>query len=156
TTTNSMADSVWPNHSSASGTQQTLGSKNPAGERRGFANQKRCGSDRHFQIFGGAESHFPAGLDLVLLAPPRGTAHTGGALAYHENAEAGDLHPLALLQVLGDHTDQVFHHLQSLLFGKLVLLRERGRQVSGGDRLTGFGCCGCCCHVISLLVRRMR
>ena len=71
------------------------------------------------------------------LAGRRIAAHAGGALAHLQDAEPGDLHPLALLEVLGDQADQVFEHLLALLLGQLVLLRQRGGKmlaVAAGGR----------------------
>src|SRR5262249_29223946 len=76
----------------------------------------------------------------------RVATHARGTLAHEQNAEARDLHPLALLQVLGDHADQVFQHFEPLLLAELMLLSECGGQNSGGDRLAGLrlGWSGCC------------
>ena len=50
-------------------------------------------------------------------------AHAGGVSAYLQDAEPGDLHPLAFLQVLGDHADQVVQHLLASALAEVVLLR---------------------------------
>src|SRR6478735_8284546 len=102
--------------------------------------------DRHLQVFGGAERHFLAGLDLDRFPGHRVAAHAGGALAHDQDTEARDLHPLAFFQVLGNHADQVFHHFETLLLGELMLLSEGGGQMLGGDRLASLrlGWSGCC------------
>jgi hypothetical protein len=41
-------------------------------------------------------------------------------------------------QVLGDHADEVFQHLQALLLAELMLFRKHGRQMPGGHRLVGL------------------
>src|SRR5450631_769369 len=115
-------------------------------------------SDRHLEVLGGAEGDFLARLDLDRLAGPRVAAHARGALAHLKDAEPGDLHPLALLQVLGDQTDEFFNHLLALLLCELVLLREGVGQLLGSDRLWGLGlrhwCCDC--HGRLLPMRIMR
>src|SRR6185312_314960 len=95
-------------------------------------------SDRHLEFFGGAEGDLFARLDLDRLAGRGVAAHAGGAPAHLQDAEPGNLDPLALLEVLGDQTDEVFEHLLTLLLGHLVLLGQRVCQMFGGDRLALF------------------
>src|ERR1700686_3552614 len=86
--------------------------KTPPASRRGFASRRaRAASDRHLEFLGSAEGDLAAGLDLDRLAGRGIAAHAGGALAHLQDAEPGDLDPLAFLEVLGDQADQVFEHL---------------------------------------------
>src|SRR5665213_569685 len=118
----------------------------PVLSRRGFASMKNRRSDRHLQFLGGAEGDLLARLDLDRLAGRRIAAHAGGALAHLENAEPGDLDPLAFFQVLGDKADEIFEHLLTLLLGHLVLLGQGVGQMLGGDRLARFRRTWGCCH----------
>src|SRR5262249_20723015 len=97
-------------------------------------------SDRLFQVLGGAECDFLAGLDLDGFAGGGVASHPGRPLADLQDAEAVQANALALFQVLGD----VFHHLrqQGVDFGLLdgVGLRKRRGKGSEGDRLH-FGLC---------------
>ena len=77
-----------------------------------------------------------AGGEVLLL--DGGDVNTGVPESDLQDAEPGDLHPLAFLQVLGDHADEIFQHLQPLLLAELMLFCERGGQVPGRDRLAGF------------------
>src|ERR1035437_6362112 len=95
-------------------------------------------SDRHLEFLGGAEGDLLACLDFDGLAGRRIAAHAGGALAHLQYTEAGDLHPLAPLQVLGDQADEVLDHLLALFLGKLMRVRERVGQMLGGDWLSSL------------------
>ena len=110
-------------------------------------------SDRHLEVLGGAEGHLLGGLDLDRLAGRRVAAHAGGALAHLQDAEAGDLHPLALLQVIGDQADEVVEHFLALALREFVLFRQCIGQLLGGDRLSGLRYV---CHGRLLLMRTMR
>jgi len=110
---------------------------------RGRHKKGRCPrrSDRHLEFLGGAEGYLFAGLDLDRLTGHRIAAHAGSAITHHQNSEPGDFHPLTLLQVFGDHADELFHHFQALLLAELMLLRQRICQMFGGDRLWGRWLC---------------
>src|SRR5690349_9124668 len=56
--------------------------------------------DRFLQFLGGAESDFPARLDLDGLAGGRIAAHARGALSHDENSEPADADAIAFLEVL--------------------------------------------------------
>jgi hypothetical protein len=72
--------------------------------------------------------------NLVIRFTRRGIAsHAGGAFAHLQDAELGNLHPLALLQMFGDHPDEFFHHFQTLLLvAEVMLLCEHVSQMLGG------------------------
>jgi hypothetical protein len=100
--------------------------------------------DRLFQFFRGAEGHFLRGLDLHRLTRGRVAAHTGGALADDQDAEAGETDTVAFLEVLRDESDNVVEHRLGLLFRQLVALGEVGREVLQADSVLfclggGFG-----------------
>ena len=90
-------------------------------------------SGRHLECLGGAEGYLFAGLDLDRLTGHRIAAHAGSAITHHQNSEPGDLHALALLQVLGDQADQVFQHFPTLLLCEVMLLRQRIGEMLFGD-----------------------
>jgi|SRR5215510_1010245 len=98
---------------------------------RGNARARR--SDRHLEFLGGAEGYLFAGLDLDWLTGRRIASDAGSAIAHHQDSEPGDLHALALLQVLGDQADQIFQHLPTLLLCEVMLLRQRIGEMLFGD-----------------------
>src|SRR5579885_569766 len=86
-------------------------------------------SDRFFQFLGSAEGDLLGSLDLDRLAGRRVAAHTGGAPAHLQNAEAADADALAFLQVLDDGFDEIAEHGLRLLLRHLMRLRECGGEM---------------------------
>jgi hypothetical protein len=81
--------------------------------------------------FAGAEGGLLRSLDVDRLAGRRIATHASGALAHLQDAEAGDLHPLAPLQVLNDEAEELPASPERLTFAsgeqsKLVLRSETG------------------------------
>ena len=85
-------------------------------------------ADGFLQFLRRAESDLLLRGDLDGFAGRRVAALARSALRDLQNAEAGDADAVALLEVLGQHRDQVVHDLVHLLLRHLVLLGEVGSR----------------------------
>ena len=72
------------------------------------------------------------GSPVIGLRPMRAARFT-----HLQNSKPGELHPLAPLQVLGDHANHVLQYFKGLRLGELMLLCQLIGQMLGGDRLLG-------------------
>src|SRR6202795_3426588 len=95
--------------------------------------------DGFLEFLGRTEGNLLAGLDVDRFAGGGVAAHARGALADLEDAEADDADALALLQMLGDHGDDVVQDRLGLLLRQFLILGDRRRQVL--QRNGGWGRC---------------
>src|SRR5690349_23503307 len=85
------------------------------------------------EFLGGAESNLFGCLDLDLLTGRRVASHTGRALANLQNSKTADTDTVALLQMLGDRSDEIPQHRFALLLRELVTLRELSGEMLQRD-----------------------
>src|ERR1700688_3884410 len=95
--------------------------------------------DGFLEFLGRTEGNLLAGLDVDRFAGGGVAAHARGALADLEDAEADDADALALLQMLGDHGDDVVQDRLGLLLRQFLILGDRRRQML--QRNGGWGRC---------------
>src|SRR5436190_9922036 len=76
---------------------------------------KGGGSDRLFQFLGRTEGDLLARLDLNRLARCRVAPHARSAFAHYEDAKPADANAVALLEMLGQQTDQIAENGLGLL-----------------------------------------
>ena len=97
-----------------------------------FAETRR-NLDGFLEFLGGAEGNLLARLDLDRLAGRGIAAHAGGALTDHENAKPVEANTVALLQVLGEKTDQITQEGLGLLLRHFMIAGQGGGELLGAD-----------------------
>jgi hypothetical protein len=94
---------------------------------------------RKLQVLGRPECDFPACFDLDGLSGCRIAPHAGCAISDLQDAETGDLDSFALLEMLGDQTDEIAEDGFTSPFCYLMLLRQSRRKMLKRDGAAGLG-----------------
>jgi len=90
--------------------------------------------NRDLQILGRPECDFLACFDLDDLAGRRIAPHASGSFSYLQDAKPGNSYSFALLQMLGDQSDQVVKEFALRPFRQLVLFGQACGELGKRNR----------------------